>query len=467
MRIDHVALVAAVMFAACADSASDSALETAAPEGEGTPAAVAPPPSAEAVVAALQRVPVEEVWPGFAPSSVPVALFDGERTWLVAHPAPPPGFEPAPGLAGVVLYPGRHAAVRGNMPTEIGGVSTAAVLLNELPGMTADRAAAVVAHERFHVHQLRNHPGWTTNELAIFQYPATDAPKLFDRRLETLALSRSLQATSETQSECWLRTALLLRRKRMGELPEPVAAFERGIERQEGLARYVERRAAGMRIPVDVPPHDFPPDEVRGRAYVTGEALAVMLDRYAPDWKEQLAAATDAAPPLDSLLWLALDERPETSCGFSAAERADVLERAHASVAAVRAARDSLAHAFQQRPGWSIRVITAGSPLWPQSFDPMSITRVGPVALIHERMLRAGNDAGFIDVFDGRALTIGATADPLMGGMREVLVTGIAERPAVASGEDIRVRVVAEGIELSFTDAHVETNDQEIVVRLQ
>jgi hypothetical protein len=333
--------------------------------------------------------------------------------------------------------------------------------------MTPDRAAAVVAHERFHVHQAAHHPGWTTNELAIFQYPTTDAQKLFDRRLETLALSRSVQAATPVQSECWLRTALLLRRKRMRELPEQVAAFERGIERQEGLARYVERRAAGLQTNLDIPPNDFPPEEVRARAYVTGEALAIMLDRYAPDWKQQLADAGDAPPSLDSLLWIALEERPETSCGFSAAERTDVLERAHASVDAVRLAGDSLMQAYQQQPGWTIRVVTAASPLWPQSFDPMSITRVGPVALIHERMLRAGNEAGFIDVFDGRALSMGSGADPLMGGMREVLVTGIAERPAVASGEDIRVRIVAEGIELSFQDAHVETNGQEIVVRLQ
>ena len=467
MRIARftVALLTALSVSACADNTADSTLETAEPEG--APAPTAPPPSADAVVAALPRLPVDGLWPGFAPASVPVALFDGDRTWLVGHPAPPAEFTPAPGLPGVAVHAGRHAAVRGNMPTEIGGVSTAAVLLDQLHGMTADRAAAVVAHERFHVHQQQHHPGWSTNELAIFQYPTTDAQKLFDRRLETLALSRSLQAASATQSECWLRTALLLRRKRMRELPEQVAGFERGIERQEGLARYVERRAAGLRSSVDLPPNDFPPEEVRGRAYVTGEALATMLDRYAPDWKQQLADAGDSPPSLDSLLWVALEERPETSCGFSAGERADVLERAHASVDEVTAARDSVMQTYQQRPGWSVRVITAGSPLWPQSFDPMSITRVGPVALIHERMLRAGNESGFIDVFDGRALSVGAGADPLMSGMREVLVTGIAERPAVASGEDIRVRIVAEGIELSFQGAHVETNGQEIVVRLQ
>ena len=64
------------------------------------------------------------------------------------------------------------------------------------------------------------------------------------------------------------------------------------------------------------------------RAYLTGEALALMLDRYAPGWKDAVENAEDEPAPLDSLLIAAMADRPETSCGFSAAERAQVLERA-------------------------------------------------------------------------------------------------------------------------------------------
>jgi hypothetical protein len=325
----------------------------------------------------------------------------------------------------------------------------------------------VVAHERFHVHMLERHPDWTANELAIFQYPATDVQQVFDRRLETLALHRAVQATTAGQSECWLRTAMLVRRKRMSELPPAVAAFERGIERQEGLARYIERRAAGLTTPIDIPPNDFPPEDVRGRGYVTGETLALMLDRYSSDWKERLESPDADSPSLDSLLWLALADRPETSCGFSAAERADIVERAGAAVDAIRAERDSAIGRFESQPGWSIRVIAEAAPLWPQSFDPMSVTRVGAASLLHERMLRAGNEQGYIDVFGARALSIGYQDDPLASGMREVRVAGLSERPAVASGEDIRVRIVAEGVELSFQNAHADVSGQEIVVRLR
>ena len=467
MRTRRFALVFAVaLAAACADSTGDAAVATAEPAGAAGERAAAPPPDAAAVVAALPTIRLDGLWPGFDPAAVPVALFDGARTVLVAHPSPPEAFVAAEDIPGAVVFAGRHEAVRGNMPTEIGGVRTAAVLLDLLDGVTPERAAAVVTHERFHVFQGARHPEWSANELAIFQYPATDTAKLFDRRLETLALYRSVHAADAAQSECWLRTALLLRRKRMADLPPAVAGFERAIELNEGLARYIERRAAGLRTVVDMPANGFAPEEVRARGYVTGETLALMLDRYDPEWKTRIDDAAEP-PSLDSLLWSALAERPETSCGFSAAERSEVHEAAIASVAATQARRDTALAAFDAQSGWTIRVVAGAGPLWPQSFDPMSITRVGPASLIHERMLRAGNERGFVDVFGVRALSTGYLEDPLMSGMREVRVAGIAERPAIASGEDIRVRIVAPGVELSFTDAHVDISGQEIVVRLQ
>lgn len=458
------ALALLLTLAGCVDARTDAAA-TAADPNAGSIAAEQPAPSLESVVAALSSMPAEGLWPRFSPAQIPVALFDGERTLLLGHPAPPAEFTRSSAIPGAAIMEGRHPAVRGNMPTEIGGVRVAAVLVNELRGISPERAAAVVAHERFHVHQIERHPDWVANELAVFQYPATDVQQLFDRRLETLALHRATQTATAEQSECWLRTALLLRRKRMGQLPPAVATYERATERQEGLARYIERRAAGLGSSLDIAP-GFAPEDVRGRAYVTGEALAFMLDRYAPGWRDQVENAEEP-PALDSLLWNALAQRPETSCGFSASERTDILERAAAAVEAIRADRDSVLNAFASAPGWTVRVIAEGGPLWPQSFDPMSIRRLGSATLLHGRMLRASNENGFVDVFDRRALTIGYLDDPLASGIREVRVTGFAERPALTSGEDIRVRMAGPGFELSFQNAHVVTNEREIVVRVR
>ena len=465
-RIRTIPLVLLLAAAsACVDARSERSTAAADPNAAGLAIEQAAP-TLEAVVAALSSVPAEGLWPRFSPAQVPVALFDGARTLLLGHPAPPQEFTPSTLAPGAAVVEGRHPAVRGNMPTEIGGVRVAAVLVNELRGMTAERAAAVVAHERFHVHQLERHPDWSANELAVFQYPSTDVQQLFDRRLETLGLHRAMEAATADQSECWLRTALLLRRKRMEQLPPAVATYERAIERQEGLARYIERRAAGLGPKLDIAPNGYPPEDVRGRGYVTGVALALMLDRYAADWRDHVENAGEP-PALDSLLWVALEQRPETSCGFSASERSDVLERATADVDAINASRDSVLSAFTAEPGWAVRVIAEGGPLWPQSFDPMSIRRLGSATLLHTRMLRAGNENGFVDVFDRGALTVGYLDDPLGSGIREVRVTGFMDRPALTSGEDIRVRMAGPGFELSFQNAHVVTNDREIVVRVR
>lgn len=458
--------VAAVLaVAACADVPADSGI----PAGEGaagTDTLTAEAPPAARVMEALATLPTQGLWPGFSPASIPVALFDGERTLLLGHASPPEGFEAVAEMPGVAVYPGRHPAVRGNMPTEIGGERVAAVLLSDLRGVTPNRAAAVVTHERFHVHQLNRHPDWRVNELARFQYPLTDAQQLFDRRLETLALARSLRASSPQQSECWLRTALILRQKRMAQLAPAVAAYERGMERQEGLARYIERRAAGITTPVDLPAEGYPPEDVRGRAYLTGEALALMLDRYATGWRDVVENAEEP-PALDSLLSDAMLDRPETSCGFSAQERAQVFARAADAVSVTRSQRESVLRTFQGQPGWSLRVVSEGAPLWPQSFDPMSVTRVGAARLVHERMLRAGNALGAIDVFDRRALSTGYLEDPLGSGIREVLVTGLPDRPAIVERDGGGVRITAPGVDASFTGGRVTETGQEIVVRLR
>lgn len=460
-----VAAVAPILLAcvACADVPADTSSAAAEPEAAFT-APPAPPP-VDSVVAALRVLPVEGLWPGFAPSTIPVLLFDGERTWLLDHPSPPSTFEPTD-RPGAYVHAGRHPSVRGNMPSELDGVRVASVMLETMGGLSPERAAAAVVHERFHVLMLERHADWSVNELVRFQYPVSDVQQLFDRRMETRALERAMRAEDAEQLECWLRTALILRRKRMSELPPAVAEYERGLEVQEGLARYIERRAAGIRGVVDLAPHGYPPEEVRERAYVTGEALAVMLDRYAVGWKEAVEASRER-PVLDSLLWVALLERPETSCGFSAEERREVLERATDAVSVMEAQRQSTLRAYEAQAGWRVRVISEGSPLWPQSFDPMSLARVGPATLLHERMLRAGNGRGSIDVFDHPSLSTGYLEDPLGSGIREVLVAGIQQRPVVTATEGDGVALAAPGVELRFDGARLAQDGQELVVRIR
>lgn len=145
------------------------------------------------------------LWPGFEPLAIPLAIYDGDRTYLFRHPAPPDGFvtvEQDDHQAHV--WDGRHPAVTANTSIELGD-RTIATLILDLPD--GDRSlsdlAAVALHEAFHVFQRERHPGWQANEADLFVYPTTDTERLALRRLETEALRRALAAPDSTESACW------------------------------------------------------------------------------------------------------------------------------------------------------------------------------------------------------------------------------------------------------------------------
>src|SRR5690606_29811203 len=57
-----------------------------------------------AIVRELERVAAErEFWPGFDPLSVPLAIYSGDRTYLLRHPSPPEGFAPPPRAGPAIL----------------------------------------------------------------------------------------------------------------------------------------------------------------------------------------------------------------------------------------------------------------------------------------------------------------------------------------------------------------------------
>lgn len=141
---------------------------------------------------------------GFDPLAVPLALFDGERTWLFRHPSPPLGFEPAEiSLTGAAVMAGRHDAVSANTNAEIAGVGTATVMLEGAAQRRApEDVAAMAIHEAFHVFQRARHPGWTGNEVVLFTYPVGDAELLALRRLEFESLRRALAAGTWHDAAC-------------------------------------------------------------------------------------------------------------------------------------------------------------------------------------------------------------------------------------------------------------------------
>ena len=415
---------------------------------------------------ASAHVGSQALWPGFDPLAVPLAVYDGERTYLFRHPASPEGFVPVPDASPAALvYEGRHEAMRANSTAEIGGVQTATVLLDRAyPGRAPEALAPLAIHEAFHVYQRERHPRWSGNEADLFVYPTDSVELLALRRLETEALRRALAAEEANVASCWSRQAIALRQERYAALDSASTTYERGTELNEGLAAYVEGRAAG-RATVDLPTGEFGPAEVRLRAYATGTVLALLLDRFAPDWRTSFEA--DDRQTLDIALARALGSGE--TCVFDAADTAEAERQAEADVEALAAAREARVAAFEGRPGWRVIVEAAGQPLWPQGFDPLNVERVGDARVLHTRFLRLGNGAGQLEVLDAgeadvEALTEGAGAHPLFNGVARMVVAGLSE-PEVREAEGA-VAVRAPGFTAEFRGARLVRTGETVTIRL-
>jgi len=425
---------------------------------------------AHAVAREVERLATRPYWPGYDPAAIPLAVFDGRETLLFRHPSPPEGFRSfVGGSPAAHVFEGRHPAVTSNSSAEIGGVATATVLADGArAAIPARTLAAVAIHEAFHVFQRARHPAWSGNEGDLLLYPVDDARLLALRRMETEAWRRALAGHDRAAAACWAKAALGARRERFGGMDSAFVQYERLTELNEGLAAYVQLLARDTALAF--PAGEFAATDVRGRVYVVGPALALLLDRFAPGWKERLEAHDTQA--LDGMLAAALPAGAASgsrSCGLDAGERAAIERLARADTAAVIAGRIAKRREFDDRAGWRLVVRAApGRPLWPQGFDPLNVDRVEG-GLLHSRFLRLGNDAGEISAIDEsdadlEALTVAAGRHPLFNGIREVVIAGIPHPDVVIERDSVRLR--APGLMLRFSGAAVRQLGKTLTIEL-
>jgi hypothetical protein len=414
-----------------------------------------------AVMDEVGRMAAVELWPGFDPRRVPAAIYDGRNTFLFRHPQPPAGFVSLSSRQGVWAFAGRYELVTSNAPVKLGGVWTATAMLTPELRVTKREAAATVVHEMFHVFQRERHADWEANELDLFAYPFDDAEFLRLRRLESESLRRAAGATTPRDATCWAASAVRLRRARFALLPEGSAVYERVTELNEGLAEYVEARAAGRRGS-GLTAAEFAPEEIRQRAYLSGRAFAVLLDRLSPRWKQKLEAGEKRS--LDELLEAALP--PVARCELDASAQESERLRALADVAKLNAARESSRRDYLAQDGWRLVLASAeGLPLWPQGFDPLNLRRLASAELLHTRHLKLGNDAGAIEILGRAAMTEGAGEHPLFNGVRRLVVAGLPTEPAVEESAD-RIRITAADLKAEFRPARLSREGRTLTVQL-
>lgn len=400
------------------------------------------------------------LWPGFDPLKIPLAVYDGETTWLFRHPSPPPGFVSLSSQQGAYAKPGRLDAIVANSSAEIGGVNTGTLIVDPSVQRRPDEWAAIAVHEAFHVFQRARHPGWIGNEADLFVYPVDNPPLLSLRRLETSAFQQALATEDRESSACWARLALNLRNRRYAAMDAPFAAYERGTELNEGLAAYVQMQAQGQ-FAIDWPPSEYPPAQVRQRAYALGAALAMLLDRFAPDWRNGFEA--NDKQTLDGALTRALG--PGRVCVFEPAVQAEEEQTAARDIADLQQERKRALEQFEVKRGWRVIVDAAeGAPLWPQGFDPLNVVRVDDKRVLHTRFVKLGNDGGQVEVMGQTSLSDGIGTHPLFNGLKTLQVTGLP--PPIVQQTDGGVTVTADGLALSFKKATATISGETVRIRV-
>lgn len=364
---------------------------------------------------------VVELWPGYRPAEIPVAVFDGTDTWLFGHPAPPEGF--AAVRPGVARFRGQHESVRGNTSAELGGRQTATAMIGGVKDLRA--AAALVVHEAFHVFE-RTLGDWAANELDALGAPDAEAGLFAATLREDAALARA----RELGTPCAAADALAARAKRFAVMPPEVQKYVRAGERHEGIAQYLEDRAVGK--PRSWPKEALGPEALRQRVYFSGQSWALLLDRHDVGWRERLGKQM-------------LDEKLSDVLGglapCPAEEDVSLGERSRRGVDALLARRAARERELLALARGQVVIEAGEEPLWPKGFDPLNMERLAGGKLAHLRWLKLGNAAGEVELLDRPGVTEPAGAHPLANGIRRLIVPGAraevgADGVVVVIGDD-------------------------------
>ena len=468
----HVAL----SFAVATGAGDGAALPLAERPAQAPQAATQPPPDVFAFVRALDEAASRAAWPGFDPSAIPVALFDGARTILLRHPSPPPEFSPLPGRPGVLVAKGRHPAVTSNSTREIGGVRTATVIAT--PAEPVERTMLAVVEEVFHVFWLARHPAFRPDELARYAYPLDDADNLRALLVEDEALARAFESRSTTETARWAAAALAARRARVPAVAADVRAWETSLEMMEGSANYAARVAVGEPVQktADRLRAPRPAEGIRWRFYDTGAALCFVLDRLSPGWKER----GERAPELTTVEQV--DESLRASgaepATFEAADSAAILARASADIASLGKRREEVRTSLLNRPGGRIVVeLEEGAePLRIRRFDPINLMVLARGEVAHPNYLTLESEQGSVELTNSAFVrgtfggTVGLSAPagrhPLSGGIRRLTIAGIQGAPKVG-GDEGTVSVEAPGVRIRLRAATVRAEGDVIRITVR
>lgn len=262
----------------------------------------------------------EEIWPGFGRDEIPAILYDDDFEYLFGEPNPPKpwkivvgdDFQGKPYFRRPADNPQAFAVDLGERWA--GSLSTLSRMNRKIPmKLGPDWYSLGLLHEIFHAFQAESAPKAFAAARAVYaleaRYPFKNPDFAAAWDAEGAALARALKTTEIDEMKAAAGEFLRIRearRKANGGLAGELIDFEQKLEWLEGLAKYVEIRAdelavarsdqeayarfrAGLHFTIRA---DFGRlEKALGRQegdlrfYLSGMAMARLLDRLDPGWK--------------------------------------------------------------------------------------------------------------------------------------------------------------------------------------
>lgn len=342
-----------------------------------------------------------------------VVLVDPSTNAAIANQPDPDGKFRKEGDVFVGDFPEQFTPA--NTSIQWGGEEWATVML-PLPTDPFQRLR-LLAHESF--HRIQSSLGLSASD-APNACLDTEAGRLW-LRMELRALARAMreQGAPARRSAADAMLFAAYRHHLCGDS----AAMEAAMEKQEGLAEYtgvvVALRATGEDISREARSVEAFEDSnayARSFAYVTGPALGLLLDRYAPGWRKRAASAS-----LDSMLISALHVRFPADLERQAQLRGAVY--GYSAVAAAEREREqrhqALLAELKSRFLEGAILEFPSAPEMSRNFNPSTLVPFPPHGVYYPTGVFAANwgkleveSGGALVAPDNRSLKVPAPVDP-------------------------------------------------------
>lgn len=400
---------------------------------------------------------IDELWPGFMVSEIPVLVYDSLNTYLFNSGIAAEGFVRSGKDQEVWVYKGQHPLVRGNSIVRMGDNWTATSIFSSFSRRTGEKynlkdMAGIIVHEQFHIFQRIHHPQWRQNDGLLLHYPVETPEALLLRRMEKEAFRRAVVSGERKEIIGWSKLALQFREERFGGLAYPFALYEMELQRTEGLSDYIERVARDM-DPLNASniTNGIAPAGIRDLGYVEGRWIAMILDRLSPAWKSQLEKHDSLF--LEDILKEIVDQSLVPERAFETLEIDRMKVAADEDFCEWQEQRKIEIEKFFDLPGYRLEIRSSANPFAIRLFDPLEMEIMDDGVVYHRLVFLAGNESGNLRIIDHPCITWLNNWNRVTS----LMINGLKQTPEINEGEKkLIIKDSNISIELNYSGVSID-----------